>query len=457
MNGEPPGDAQALAAAGAQAAEAAGGQAAEAAGGQVEETAEAWQERARRALAAGDRAAAVAGYRQAIARNPRLGHSWHELAVCLGEDGAWEAVCGLADRAAPLFESPLVFFQNVALDLMERGAFAALAGLAERVPADRHYSPVALYYAGTSRLAARDYRGALAFFARFKQRVAPRLAEYPAADNHNFNLIYRQGTLVEPPDVVARIAATPPPPGSEGRPLVVWQRPWQEPEGAQVFVCALNNLYFLRFAEGLAASFRRHRPGDLLHFHIVEADPACAALVTRLRAEEPGLRLNVSVERRPPWPHGVYYTCDRFLILPQLFRRYRVPRLITLDADSELLNDLADFLPALENYDFAAFNTGRTEPASVWQATVMMFADTPAGQRLVELLRRFVLLKLDQPPILTWMLDQAALFSVLCFLDTEGSGLRLGELDRITGRALRDYIGCPASDEEKQRLMERAR
>ena len=425
------------------------------------------QQHGRDHLAHGRLAAAIAAYRQAIELDPGLGHAWHELGVTLGLAAAIDDLCRLTDRAAPLFESTVVFFQNVALDLMNRQAFAALEPLADLVPADRPYYPVAVYYAGTSRIARRDYLGSLAFHDRFKALVSPRHENYPLTTNVNFNLIYRQATLVDSPATVARLAATTPKPETINKPTVIWQRPWCEPTQSEkktenqteppLFASALNNLYFLRFAEELAASFARHRPGDCLHFHIIESDPACVALAQRLRERHPAVCFNFSAERRAPYANGVYYTCDRFLILPQLFKRYRVPRIITLDADSVLNNDLSAVLSVLDGYDFACFNTGRTEPASVYQATFMMFADTPAGRRFIDLLRRFVLAKIDQPPVLTWMLDQAALFSVICYLQASGADFRLGEIDRLTGLDLRYVIGGLGSDQEKLAMMAKAR
>ena len=57
---------------------------------------------------------------------------------------------------------------------------------------------------------------------------------------------------------------------------------------------------------------------------------------------------------------------------------YRKPVLI-VDADSIILGDLREIADAALRFDFPRFETGRTEPASVFQATITHFANNENG------------------------------------------------------------------------------
>ncbi len=154
------------------------------------------------------------------------------------------------------------------------------------------------------------------------------------------------------------------------------------------------------------------RPNDILHFHIINFDRKCASVIYNIRSTYVELKVNISSELHETWHNPVYYACNRFLIVSKLLNFYSINHIYTIDADSRLLHDLSNSIPTSENYDFCCFTTGRCEPASVFQATLMMFSKTTLTERFLNILRIFLFAKLNRPKVFTWMLDQAALYSV---------------------------------------------
>ena len=84
--------------------------------------------------------------------------------------------------------------------------------------------------------------------------------------------------------------------------------------------------------------------------------------------------------------------------------------IVFLDLDVTPRRAAPDFHGLAEARDFSCFETGRTEPASVCQASVLVWG-TGAGDCL-RALQAYCWSELANPPTVTWMLDQAALFSV---------------------------------------------
>jgi hypothetical protein len=400
-------------------------------------------------LASGDAGGAVPHFWAALA-DPGQTDVPHYLGVSLCLSGDDAGFLKLVDACQGDPDTQLDFYQTILLDLMKRRAWAALSRHAGHAPAGTRLQPVATYYAGCAALAQGDHDRALQHFGAFRSIVLPRHKQFPLLTSATFNLIFRQACLIEAPDAVAEIAALPETHFERGRPRLDQVGAWTLPSG-QVFLCCCDGAYFKRFAAELYRSVEHWRPDVLLHFHVAQPDETTFSLATDL-ATLGGLAVNVTVERAPTWRHNVYYACNRFLVAPTLMDRYQKP-LVILDADSVLLNALDDITKVLPSYDFACFNTGRTEPASLYQATITHFADNESGRRLLEILARLVILKLDMPWTVSWMLDQAALYSALRYAERYAPEIRIGDLAALTGRDLRAFIGGLGSEDEKWHMM----
>jgi hypothetical protein len=361
------------------------------------------------------------------------------------------ALLDLADQVGPKFGSSLVFFHNVAKDLVLGKEWDSIARLAADVPEQRLEQAIALYYAGCARIALGDHKGSLDYFQRFKSVVLRRHKDYPLATDANFNLIFRQGSLVETPQftrllVQKPIAKVPPSP-------VFMETPAAHGASFVLAIC-LDARYFARFASDLCRGYEALGLREPLHFHVIQADDASFALFADLKARHPALTLGLSREPAGPWSHPVYYSCVRFLVMEELIVRYDRP-VLAMDADivPKLKPDV--FVGQAKGADFACFATGRIEPASAYQASVMYFSTSARTREFVSLLRNFVLAKMDLPPVLSWMLDQAALYSVMAMLAEDRPDFTFRNLGEALGQSIFDIQQELSTAEEKSRIMNR--
>ena len=226
-------------------------------------------------------------------------------------------------------------------------------------------------------------------------------------------------------------------------------------DGAVYLACA-DGRYIERFADRFAAAF--DRPGVSLHLHVVNATPAADALLAGLPGGLHHLSLGVSRSQDRHYASATAYACARFYVMPILLDLYG-RMLVALDID------VVPLPPALRlgagdpapDFDFGCFETGRDEPASVYQASVMAWTPTDSCRRFLGALQGFCTPKLDMPVRLNWQLDQAALISVLNWQDETGQAFRFGRLnDRLACR-FDEAVAPVAGDLEKLAIKEGAK
>jgi hypothetical protein len=374
--------------------------------------------------------------------------AWHRLGLAFALSGRTVELLNLADQANGLFGDSLIFMHNVVKDLALRNSWATILTLAAEIPAKRREHSVALYYAGCADVQAGRNDQALVWFDRFKQSVLPRHADFPLASNEDFNLIFRQGILVESPQVVREIMRSPFPIIS-GLTFV-----GDDLRGPFPFVVShiADTLYFLRFVDELCSGHQAAQLPVPLHFHVIAPNDEALAVMKSLPRRFPGLHLAFSHEPLGAWNHPVYYTIARFMIMNRLLERYHCP-VMAIDADILPLLPVSRIFEAAANYDFACFQTGRHEPASVYQASIMIFGVGALTRSFLADLTRFCALKLDLPPVLSWMLDQAALYSVLTQRMEDLSDFRFCSLDRVFKATLQEITRQLSTDEEKLKIM----
>ena len=383
---------------------------------------------------------------------------WHALGLSLSLAGRWEDLLRVVNIANPA----VPFFHNICIDLMERGEYRALGEMHLHIPETHIISPVAIYFAGVSLIADKRPVESLEHFHQFKLRVLNNLDHFrPLLQDANFHVMFRQGTLVEPLSFVAGLDQ-----GAfaieERDPALEFEQKCAADGSSALFACCLNDLYFLKFADTLVSSLLKACGPVSLHFHLIGDRKECLDRFRALEAQYPDVSLGLSLEREPLARHAIYYACNRFIVVPQLIAAYDHD-LMMLDADAIVQQDLGVLRQRLAGdpaagqgaADFACFETGRTEPASVNQATLTYFANSPGSQAFIRLLRLYVFAKLDQPPELTWMLDQAALFSVALYLEDKAEqAFAFQRLDQLTGCDLADYVLSAGTQDEKRALKQ---
>ncbi len=319
--------------------------------------------------------------------------------------------------------------------MLEQGQTAAAEALAQAFPESHAGHLIGLYYRGCARMRAADDQAALGFFARFRDRVAAFTSVVPFLTSPYFNVIYRQGTLVAGAEAFAAEADPGPPPEPGETP--VWQAPPTAPDGRPVFVCAANNLYFNRFAQGLARSAADLGLPLVLHFHILNPDDDSRRVIATLTGDPglTGVAIDLSTATLPPDAGAVWFSCARFLAAPALLQAYQTP-LWLLDIDLDLTPGLVALVQGLaqpDDMDLGYFDTGRLEPASRFSAATVFLNTRPGTRDFLALLDRFLRPRLRLPLAAGWMLDQAALYSVTCHCRRTRPDIALVDFTQRTG------------------------
>ena len=354
----------------------------------------------------------------------------------------------VAGRAAMLLNGAL-------LALLESGDHAALEFAWRVIPERTIGWIVALYYRGCSDIALGDHAAALRRFTTFRRAVPAFGPVIDFMDGGSFNVMFRQGVTVGDAATVAQRLATPVPEGTWPPPPVVLRRADGEAASDVVFFASCNRPYFDHLAGKFLAALAALPVPRAVHLHVADPGDGIEARFAELTAGL-GLPAGLSVEPPSRYRTSTYFACSRFYVAPVLLEVYRRP-MVSLDIDIAVTPAIDRVLAGAGEVDFACFNTGRREPASVYQASVMVFRDTPAGRDFVDALGRYCLPRLDEPDSFNWMLDQAALISVKSWFESAGRPLRFGELDRSSGLALGDLCLPLCSDDDKQALKYRAR
>ena len=230
-------------------------------------------------LANGDLDQAIVAFWTA-ARTEGSVNACAQLGATLAQAGRWDELVRVVESSSP----PVLLFHQVCLALMRRGDYRSLGQIHREVPEDHVITPLGCYFAGVALIAEGRLEESLEWFNRFKLMVLHNIAHYrPLLPDRSFNVLFRQGTLVEPAAYVAALddeslAVT------ERDPLISVHQTAQAAESSCLFACCLNDLYFLRFADSLAASLAAACGKVDLHFHVVGQQKDCSALFTSLEA-----------------------------------------------------------------------------------------------------------------------------------------------------------------------------
>jgi len=411
-----------------------------------------------RLLGQDDLASAAQVFAAAINGNGGLGKSWHGLGVALLGLGRADSFLNVAHQADQLFESEVAYGVNVLLDLVSRNdGYAVLESILNQFPSNNPVTALAIYHAGCGAMQRGDKDTAFEHFLMFRKAVLENSKLYPVDQDRNMNIMFRQAYLIEPPKVVGELESISPDSIYEYAPDLNFSNAPFRPDAPDgpVFLSCCNGIYFDHFADALAASVVKHCGDVILHLHVAEPGEDLVDRIEHLRAIHPALKLNVSTESETAFSGNVYFACNRFLLVQDFIDFYESGVTI-LDVDGTFNTDPMPLIEAAKGSDVACFNSGRTEPASVYQAAYVTVQANDAAMRFTSLLRRFILSKLHEPPGLSWMLDQAALFSVFYYLQSDSRSFRLLELNKGTGYGYGDFIDTYDDEAGKLELMRQA-
>jgi hypothetical protein len=381
---------------------------------------------------------------------PVGGAAWELAALCLADQGRWADLVSFIDQASLIGFPAASFTRQWMHSLQKRGWLPLLDRLVLNLPQEHVGWLMAVYYAASARLVAGDREAALQGFDRFRLNARAFMGVIPFALDPNFNVIFRQGTTVLPAEAAQRRIAA-----SVGlKPLIEDFRILQpaEPKGdGPVVMAAADGVYAARFAPGLLASL--DAPGRFFHLHVVNPTPQSDAAIAEASAGLRHLTLEISASTDSAYATATAYSCARFAALPPVLARHGRPVLL-LDIDVEATAAFASLERVVTDggFDFACFLMARNDPASLYSACVMGYAPGEATSRFLGLIVDFVRPRLAMPVNFNWMLDQAALISVVNLLSVTGDPFRFRDFNTLTGRVPGDFVTLPAGEMEKQAI-----
>ena len=393
----------------------------------------------------GQRPADAAGHFLAALRDDlRQEQAWLGLALALAFEGKLADLIALADYRQRSLSDGFLFFHNAVGMLIGYRLYDHARALRRLLPETSPYALPACYHAGCAALLQGDEDAAFEEFGRFKAGAAGRAAELPIGPDSPFNIAWRQATLIEDRDYVEALDDGAAIRGQLPAPV------FAEPRlGAAdlVLAAACDGRYFQLFAPGFVRSAAAFLPGMTVHLHVIEPDAAALALFAELAQAAPAL--NLSTEPAGPYRSGAYYASSRFLIGPALIERYG-KRLMLTDIDVEFVAPLDDLVAATAGCDFAGFRHDGAGPCSRYPAVLTLWDPGVAGRALLDRVGRFVLSKLSIEWPFNWMLDQAALGSVLRWARGGQTPFRLGIINELTGKHFQPWLRSVGGEEKAQ-------
>jgi len=366
--------------------------------------------------------------------------------MCLAEADRLDLVDTLLGIALDHGLQPLELCRRTCADMLKIGKRDALATLAAGMRQGHPLRILALYAAACARMVAGDVEGSLQEFESFRLQVKDYMALVPFLASNMFNVSFRQATLVlSAAGVEKRLAE------ADGKlPASVNFRFDRQIEAdvPVIYAAVADGRYIERFARNLALAL--DEPGRALHLHVINSTEQADAILGALPAETRYLAVGVSRSDDVHYATATSYACTRFFVLPDLLRAYGKP-LIALDIDILPKEPLARLESAFseDSFDFACYVTGRNEPASVYQASIMAWTPNDRTAAFLDALCRFCLPKLGIPMRASWLLDQAALISVMNWQTQRRIPFRYRPLNDVLGCPMLDAVSLVASEEEK--------
>lgn len=407
-------------------------------------------------LADGDVQKAITDFENVLETGRLNRRAIHGLAVACAMAGQYERFFGLFNDSYFLHGNDLEIGLNIFLSVVSReNGFKAIKSMYPKLPDGHPAKVLATYHIGCAELKNNNIDTAFDYFDKFRNAVIAQKEIFPITADQIMNVMFRQALLIERSGIVKQIES------ADGDTFPPYSPQWQFdtapvlPANMQepIFISCCNGIYFNQFAPDFVRSIDQYCRNAIVHIHIAEPNIETHQIIRGLRDTHGDLRQNYSIESGSPYSGNVYFACNRFLLAEKFLDLYQ--NAITIfDIDGELNTSPDTFVKAVNHCDVACFSSGRTEPASVYQAAAVFFANTKQGKRFSRLMRKFILMKLALPPALSWMLDQAALFSVIHYLASENAELNFKDLTRSEGLTLTNIFTPVEAPEEKLKLMQ---
>ena len=397
---------------------------------------------------------AVKLFEQYTEKNPQISKYWHGLALAHALGKQSESFLKTIDNAKYFCQPFDTFLINLFLDLVKRPlGYQQAEVLAQTLPANHQAKVIATYHAGCSHLLRNKVESAVKLFKQFQNHIVAQKDSFVISNNENLNIMFRHSLLIESPQLVEKIKNEKLSSFTEYNPKINFDKKPFTPknEVAPVLISCANGAYFQRFGPQFIESVIKFSPNSILHIHIAEPTTKTIEYIQAIRKKHPNSKLNFSQEVDSPFSGSVYFACNRFLLADKFLNLYQT-KICIFDIDGELVSGIEKLLIATNHSDFACFTSGKAEPASIYLAGITCFADSALSRQLISLIKKIILLKLKLPIGVSWLLDQAALFSAIEYYKTKDT-FKFKNINKNTNLEMTDFFQLHENPEEKLLLM----
>ncbi|HLN23689.1 MAG TPA: hypothetical protein VK558_06870 [Patescibacteria group bacterium] len=370
------------------------------------------------------------------------------LAVCAVRLHRPQEILAVLTHWASRHNDRGVLCNRVLRQLLDDRHYAELLAVLDGVPREAPWHILCLYYAGCALMMTNRRAEAFPLFQRFRETLPHYMAHVDFLENTELNVIFRQGRLIAGgEDLRQRLETEAPVPA-----VTFLSPPLAQMDG--VLFAACNSGYFNAMGERFVDAMAELRGPTLgIHVHVAGPDQASRELMERLTLRH-GAAVAFSIEEPPLVASVTYYSCARFFVMEEMLG-FHGKDILCLDLDQSLTLPPQTLLAQSRGYDFCCFSTDRNDPASIYWATIMSFPHGNARTlSFIDVLRRFCWRELSNPSFVNWMLDQAALYSLLSDPGIR-EGLRFGDFRSLMGLKLSEVSVPIISEGEKFGLKDR--
>lgn len=194
-------------------------------------------------------------------------------------------------------------------------------------------------------------------------------------------------------------------------------------DGAElIYLVAADFVYFEKFGEALATHVSKSSGSTKvqIHYHLVEED---WDRKRRLRVKNIKSKINeihelctfstehLKFESEEEIERKVFYSCARFLALPNVLKGATVP-IIVADIDQVPLVDPMGIVSETASVQFLRFDTSASNIFSLFSATLSVFSPKTQALEIAERVKAYLVDFLTEGKNVKWHLDQIAIACV---------------------------------------------
>lgn len=386
--------------------------------------------------------------------NPR--YSLHLACRCLLESQRYDDVLTFLEQIHRAETHAASVFLGTMNAYLLDDRFDLLHRIYNALPETHIAGLLALYHSACAHIGQGDLPAGLEKAVLFRDRCKAFWHLMPFIEDDALNVVYRQTvSLGTSEEVVARqpfASITTPAVGS-----IQWHTdiPVQIDEPVVHFASA-DTAYLRGFSRHLLGSLNAVGGPVRVHLNVMRPDETIVEELLTIGASLPSVTLDVSTAQTRNTEPSVF-ACGRFYVLPELIKRYQLP-IITVDADSHVTPKVRHLSEMPKSFDIGFFRTKKVTPASMIDCAVFVTCPTDLALTFLERFLAYVDPLLDGQHRLTWLVDQAAIFTLWVYYNetsehSQNERVRLVDLRSVSGIAdLYDIVPNSVQEDNKDSI-----